>query len=180
MPTPITIRRRSTDSTAPTTSDIAQHELAYNKATRLLYTRDNSDNIITIGSAPKGTVDGSILIWNSTTELWEEGSLTGSTNRPTVTTDATTARTLTLADENSLILFTSSSAVTVTLPTDAEDDLPIGFICHLHQEGTGQVTASSGGTVRSSVGPNTYTQYSSISVMKIASDTWKIVGDQAA
>ena len=62
-----------------------------------------------------------------------------------VTTDSGTSRTLSSSDNNTLIKFTSSSAVTVTVP----NSLAVGFHCAILQAGTGTVTivAGSGATL---------------------------------
>lgn len=66
-------------------------------------------------------------------------------NFGTVTSQAGTSYTLQPGDNNSTIIFTSSSAVTVTAP----NSLPVGFNCKLEQGGTAQVSlvAASGATV---------------------------------
>lgn len=99
--------------------------------------------------------------------------------RPSVITDATTARTLSATDEGAIIRFTSASAVTVTIPANADAALPVGFIAHLHQIGGGQVTASaaSGVTLTKAISASTRTQYSSISVIKTDTNVWQLIGD---
>ena len=100
-------------------------------------------------------------------------------NRPNVVEDATTARTLAASDEASIIRFSNAAAVTVTVPNDAS--IPVGFIVHLYQEGAGQVTASASGvTIRSGIGNKTRVQYASISLTKVSSTQWNLVGDAAA
>ena len=49
MANTIKIKRNTTDSDAPTTSNIAQGEIAFTEATQILYYRDASDNIRLIG-----------------------------------------------------------------------------------------------------------------------------------
>ena len=51
-----------------------------------------------------------------------------------------TARTLTASDQNSIISFTSSSAITVTLPVDTSEELNNGFEVRLDRDGTGTLT----------------------------------------
>lgn len=57
-----------------------------------------------------------------------------------VTTVATTTYTVQASDFGKLILFTASSAVTVTVPTG----LGAGFQCAWKQKGTGQLTFAAG------------------------------------
>jgi hypothetical protein len=58
-----------------------------------------------------------------------------------IVNDATTARTLAATDTGTVIIFTGSSAITVTLP----NNLSVGFNCTIIQSGTGQVTFSAAG-----------------------------------
>jgi hypothetical protein len=100
---------------------------------------------------------------------------------PGVTTDASAARTLTNADKDDLILFTNPSGCTVTLPSNTTEALPLGWMCHLHQDDAGTVTVSNevGVTVNYSETPTTRAQNSSLTVIKTATNTWLIIGDQA-
>lgn len=100
--------------------------------------------------------------------------------RLTVTTDDSNARTITCSDENSLILFTSSSAVSVTLPADSESEIGIGFSAYVTQEGSGTVTVagSPGVTVNAPLSLSTLEQYSTFRVIKTGSDEWKVIGDE--
>lgn len=99
-----------------------------------------------------------------------------------VTTDATTARTLSLGDKNSVVEFTSGSAITLTVPTNAAVALPIGCFVEVHQAGAGTVTVTpSGGvtlqsrdTLRSGAG-----QYAVLGLRKVAADVWRLYGDLA-
>lgn len=60
-----------------------------------------------------------------------------------IVTDATTARTLSAADNGKIIRFTNSSDVTVTFPSG----LGAGFSCALRQAGTGAITTVAGAGV---------------------------------
>lgn len=60
---------------------------------------------------------------------------------PTVVVDATTARTLTAADNNKILRFTNAAAVTVTVPAAFS-----GFTCTIVQGGTGAVSLVASGT----------------------------------
>lgn len=106
----------------------------------------------------------------------------GQTSRPGVKTIATTTYTLTASDENHLLLFTNVAGCTVTFPADLTENLPVGFITHLHQEAAGQVVgvADTGAFTRAAIGLKTRVQYSSLSLIKQAANTWKIIGDAIA
>jgi hypothetical protein len=92
--------------------------------------------------------------------------------------DAAIARTLSLADFNTTILFTGSNPVTLTLPTDAAVALPIGYRVKVTQRGAGVVTSSSAGlTVVSDCGFASATGETRTFV-KIDPNTWSIEGNK--
>ena len=161
-------RRRHTDANYPTTDDIAEGELAVNTVDRVIYTRDDQNNII-----PLDGISSHTDIFNNNTE-------TGHIHRPLVTTSAATFYRVDADDENSLILFTSGTAVTVELALNATNEIPIGFIMHVHQQGAGQITIVpvDGVTANSSRSLATGAQYAALSLMKVGTDAWVVVGDQ--
>lgn len=85
------------------------------------------------------------------------------------------------SDENSLIQITSASATTVTVPTDATTNFSIGTQIIIVQMGAGQVTvaAVTPGTtsVNGANGLKTNAQYSVISLIKVAANSWVVGGD---
>lgn len=179
MPTPIKIKNSQTADAAPTTGDLVAAELALNLADGQLYYRDHNSNIRKLTG--KTDTSGNVTYEGDVTYGGDVVYSSSPVIRPTIITDATTARTITATDENAVILFTSSSAVSVTLPLDSTEDLADGFIVHIHQDGTGQVTiAGEGGvTVKVSDSAVTRAQYSSLSVIKTGADEFKVIGDQA-
>jgi len=102
--------------------------------------------------------------------------------RPGINAQVGTTYTVTASDEGKIVTCTNASAITVTLPSDSDEDLPIGFITHIHQEGAGQVTVApaAGVTLRTALSLSTRVQYSSLSCIKIASDLYKVIGDMAS
>jgi hypothetical protein len=94
-------------------------------------------------------------------------------------TDATTARTVTSADRNKLLTFTSSSAVTVTVPSDTTEPLEPGFRFTVFQDGTGTVTvaAGAGATLRVPTTASTSVRYASRLVVKTSADTWTVMSN---
>lgn len=95
-----------------------------------------------------------------------------------VTTDATTARTLSTADCGKSILFTSASAVTVSVP----NTITAGCAVALYQSNTASVSvATSGGSTLHS--PHSFTktfaQFSTIGVWTSATGIWNFTGDGA-
>ena len=75
MANTIKIKRNTSDSDAPTTSNIAQGEIAFTEATQILFYRDASDNIRKIGG------EGAFL--RSDTNDTMSGNLTVTGNHPT-------------------------------------------------------------------------------------------------
>ena len=92
-----------------------------------------------------------------------------------------TARTLTASDQNSIISFTSSSAITVTLPVNTSEELNNGFQVRLDRDGTGTLTvvAQGGATVNSAAGLTARVRYSSVTIVKTALNVYKLTGDSA-
>jgi hypothetical protein len=124
-------------------------------------------------------------------QVTNDSSVTGSTNKDalnrlltvssaSVITDATTARTLALADAGSWIEFSNAGAVTVTIPTNASVAFVIGTTILLTQAAAGKVTAVGAGgvTVKTSTTAATSAQEATIAVTKIATDTWRVTGDR--
>lgn len=107
----------------------------------------------------------------------------GGVNIANVQTDATTARTLGMADINAHLLFSSSSAVTVTVPANATTAFPIGSTIDMEQNGTGQVSISGavGVTVNKPAARTAATaaRYSVLRLRKVGTDTWTLFGDLA-
>lgn len=95
----------------------------------------------------------------------------------------TASYTLSALDErDNLIEMASSSAMTLTIPTDATLNFPIGTSLDILQTSTGQVTiAGSGGvTVNATPGLKLRTTWSSATLFKRAEDTWVVYGDLTA
>lgn len=105
-----------------------------------------------------------------------------------LTIDAKTGTTYTfvLADANNeLITASNASAQTYSIPTNASVAFPIGAQINIIAIGAGQVTinaVTSGTTTVLSNGaapaaPKLRVQYSSATCIKVATDTWYVVGD---
>lgn len=95
-----------------------------------------------------------------------------------------TAYTLTATDIDYLLLTTSGSAVTITIPSTLT--VKDGSAIHIGQHGAGQVTvsAATGVNLRTALTGATRTQYSVISLMRADPDNtlnqWYIFGDLAS
>lgn len=178
--TPIVVYHSNTADTAPAPADMQEGELAINIPDKKIYTKDDGNNIVEITNSGDHThIAGDITDFSEAVEGLIT-SLTIAANRPTVTTQAGTAYTIDSEDETSIIRFTSDSAVTVTVPSNATEALEVGYIVHLHQEGAGTVTVEgeAGVTVNAGSSLSSRNQYSALSLFKLATDTWVVVGDQ--
>lgn len=92
-----------------------------------------------------------------------------------------TSYTLTLGDAGKLITLSNASAITVTVPVNASVAFAIGTRIDIVQWGLGQVTvAGAGVTFRSTPTLKTRARYSALSLIKIGSNEWLVVGDLAA
>jgi hypothetical protein len=99
----------------------------------------------------------------------------------TVSADKTADYTLVLGDAGQLLVLNKATAFTLTVPTNAVVAFTTGTRIDLLQTGAGQVTVSGTGvTFRSTPGSKFRTQYSGASLVKIATDTWSLVGDLSA
>jgi hypothetical protein len=99
-----------------------------------------------------------------------------------------TTYTFVLTDSNNtLVTASNASAQTYSIPTNANVAYPIGSQINIIAIGAGQVTinaVTSGTTTILSNGataasPKLRVQYSSASCVKVATDTWYVIGDIA-
>ena len=100
----------------------------------------------------------------------------------TATTQSGTTYTLALSDASTAVEFTSSSAVTVTVPSNASVAFPVGTVIELVQFGSGILTVAAAGgvTIRSANNLlSARTQYSTLSLRKRATNEWVLAGDLA-
>lgn len=119
-------------------------------------------------------------------EIDDAGVVTGpfvaATTAPAPTVQSGTAYTIDSADNGTLIRCTNAALVTVTIPTDASDDLADGFEVCLYAEGAGGVTLSTTGITLTGSSPNkTIAQNEALYLKKTSSaDTWIVIGGTAA
>ena len=90
-------------------------------------------------------------------------------------------------NRNKLVTMSVAGANDFTIPTNASVAFPIGSVINVIQIGAGQTTikaVTSGTTTISSTGasaiaPKLRAQFSAASCIKVAADTWYVVGDIA-
>lgn len=94
-----------------------------------------------------------------------------------------TTYTFVLSDKDDLVTASNASAQTYTIPLNSSVAFPVGSLVNLIQIGAGQVTVvGAGGVTVLSTGataaqPKTRVQYSSLTCIKAATDTWYVIGD---
>jgi hypothetical protein len=104
---------------------------------------------------------------------------------PSITTISQKTDSYTLSNLNerdTIIEVSNGTAKTVTIPTNANVAYPVGTTIDIIQTGTGQITiAGQGGvTVNATPGLKLRTQWSSVTLLKRATDTWLVFGDLTA
>lgn len=91
-----------------------------------------------------------------------------------------TADTLASGDNGKINRYTNASAVTVTLPTDAADDLADGFNCTLICEGAGGLSLDTTGLTIAGGSNTSISQGEAMVVVKTATaNTWNVIGGTA-
>jgi len=90
-----------------------------------------------------------------------------------------TAYTLALTDNGKLVTLDNASTGTVTIPDNSSVAFPTGAQIHMVTKGTGpfSVTGASGVTVNATPGLNFRAQWSAATAIKLATDTWILLGD---
>jgi hypothetical protein len=127
---------------------------------------------------------------NGHTLVADSGAATGlaySAGIPVVLNAQTATYTVVLGDAYKLVTMSVASANDFQIPTNANVTYPVGTVINVIQIGAGQTTikaVTSGTTTISSTGatataPKLRAQYSAASCIKVATDTWYVVGDIA-
>ena len=86
-----------------------------------------------------------------------------------------------VADENTMVTLSNAAAITVTLPSNATQVIPIAAEIDFLWLGVGQPTfvAGSGATVNGTPGLKLRGRYSAATAKKISTDGWVVLGDLA-
>ena len=92
-------------------------------------------------------------------------------------TESGTSKTLAAADNGTIIVCSSSSAITITVPAS----LPSGFNCMIIQNGSGQISLSaSSTTLNNRNGSKTAGQYAILTLVHLGSDVFVVSGDTSS
>jgi len=127
---------------------------------------------------------------NGETLIADSSTATGlrySAGIPVVLNAQTATYTVVLGDAYKLVTMSVAGANDFQIPTNASVAFPIGTVINVIQIGAGQTTikaVTSGTTTISSTGatataPKLRAQFSAASCIKVATDTWYVVGDIA-
>ena len=123
-------------------------------------------NTATAGTAPNNVIPG-YYYWNGT--AWTQIS-----NGLILDASKTSSFQVAAADNNKLFLISSSTAVTVTIPTG----LPVGFSCQFIQTGAGVITLlGSSVTLNSANGLTSRAQNSAVGLVMSSSSMGYVFGD---
>lgn len=111
--------------------------------------------------------EDAFLTWSDSETDWlETAAVPGFKNLPDTT------YTFAAVDRNTVLRFSSSSAVTVTVPLNATVAIGVGTVIHVRRAGTGTVTVSAEGGVTINGTPSPSGQHTTTSLMKVDTDEW--------
>jgi hypothetical protein len=139
-----------------------------------------ADSGAAVGNVPTGGAAGQVLTKQSGTDYdadWDTPRL----GYVSVNAQTGTTYTIVLADSGALVTLNNASPVTVTLPQDSSVAIPVGERVDFAGIGVGLVTfaAGTGATVNGTPSLVTRARYSAATAVKIAANTWLLVGDLA-
>lgn len=137
----------------------------------------------TITSTGTLSIDTSVTADLTTAQTLTNKTLTAPVINLSLNAQTGTTYTFVLADNGKLVTASNASAQTYTIPLNSSVAYATGAQINIIQIGAGQVTiqgaggvtvASTGGTATA---PKLRAQYSSATLIKVATDTWYVVGD---
>ena len=139
---------------------------------------------VTAAKLAADSVETAKIADNAVTQAKLADRVVGSAELDNLTLNAQTGTTYTLvlADAHKLVTLSNGSAITLTVPTNASVAFEIGDQVNLLQLGAGQVTVGGAGVTLRSQGSKLKLngQYSTATLVKIATDEWVLLGNTAA
>lgn len=149
---------------------IADPNAATKNGTETLTNKTMSGASNTFSNIPVGAITGL------------DSALTSYSSKYTVLNQQSASYTLVLTDDQKLVEINNASANTLTIPPNSSVAFPIGTNIVFCQTGAGQTTLTPGAgvTINGTPGLKTRAQWSSVSLIKRATDTWLAIGDLSA
>jgi len=118
------------------------------------------------------------LVGRATTDTLTNKTLTSPVVNLTLNAQTGTTYTPVLADNGKLVTLSNASAITLTVPTNASVAYATGAQINIQAIGAGQVTvAGDTGVTVNGTGTKLRTQWSAATIVKVATDTWTLIGD---
>ena len=151
-----------------------------NATTTCAIDNSNTSNGVAINTATSGSP---VSIGHTTSETTVNDNLTvtGELKSYIALNEQTgTTYTFVIGDAGKLVTSSNGSAQTLTVPPNSSVAYPVGTQINVLQKGTGQVTIAPGSGVTISAADGALksrVQYSSSTLIKVATDTWYAVGD---
>ena len=143
----------------------------------------------TLGSTviPSGTTVTTVAGLTLTTSTLTSPTINDPKLNLSINANTATTYTFVLTDNGKLVTSSNASAQTLSIPTNASVAFPIGTQINVIQIGAGQVTvnAVTSGTTTilsnaaTAAAPKTRNQYAALTAIKVATDTWYVIGDIA-
>ncbi len=144
---------------------------------------DALDTKIDNSVVDQATLAGVGIDWNAVTTQFDIDSTVATKSYVANSTSVVTkgsSFTLTLADASKTILLSTTTPMTLTIPSNSSVAIPIGYQYNLVEIGTGKTTLSaSSGVIIGSKNSQLFLdgQYSKGTLLKIDTDTWIFYGD---
>ena len=157
--------------------NISNGDLFLQTAADLIFEGATSNDFETTLTVTDPTADRTITLPDASGTVALQEQAYQAINAQTGTTYTTV-----LADGGKLVTLSNGSAITLTIPPNSSVAYPVGTKLDFIQIGAGQVTVAGGTgvTVNSTPTLKFRAQHSGASCIKIATDTWQLVGDLAA
>jgi len=151
--------------------------------TAIYFAWDAADSSAAAAGTLTGTTLASNVVNSSLTSFGTSPVLTSPQINLSLNAQTGTTYTFVLADNGKLVTASNASAQTYTIPLNASVSYPVGAQINVIQIGAGQVTVvgTGGVTIASnaatSATPKCRNQYAALTCIKVATDTWYVIGD---